>query len=1160
MAGVTQLVSSVSGGNQQAIGSHGAENAALGVFPPSIVRWSIGAHRIGDPSRSGWALNLALAPRDFDAGLLHFTPSLRPITSVGGADTASFGRLEIEAPDSIRPHGIEPPSFSPKLVAPAGAILSLNLSTAPRNQLALQMSWGDDLLTSVGGSDSQAFGGHRIETFLSAEPDGWESQKLGFARATSGAAGNLLLNFDDAMRHQNVSISFTFGGALLLMQAGADSARLGAPGLEKQDGARPHGIDALSVGLSRVHNASLAGGNMVFNLTEVKTQTGANVAMTFGYEGSKGAKPDGWDSMGLGPPALIDNKRVNPAAINSLVVGTPDASHFIRTVVPSPLISLRVGVGVEVENLSKGLLNITLGSQLRFGDPPEIANRTRYVTASSTAPRNGYGAPRVEHDARYLYGAGAIFATGYNTHWISRSPRTLETAGIWPPEPLHNHIVGFERSIEARGWDSQTFGTRIRPDDQRAYPAGFKGGVGEPRAWNWDSHVKLVHQAPHTQFGAWEVWNLRQIARPFFEENKEYWATVSTKNAVANRNRVLGATGTRMDKFGYTDIRLGARVLHPGGVDTFTTAQWYEPMTMAAYRIRSVLFSGLDSFTMSRYHGVINAARAPKAPGWDSAVFGGHTAWKPDRTYYQISAGDQQRIGRAFIADAVREIKLEPHQAIPLPYQGTPKIELRTRYVTPVGVGSLKVSTPGAREQRNIIKTHWGYDPIYWHGQPTVRNLTPELGTWQFDSQRFGAGMIRTEWRNVYPEGWRADQHSKQGIRDRRTWTTPTGIAPIAVPPPQVHKFGGMPEVQRAFPVGFALPQVGGGAQVPPPSMNQWVIRPDEGIDALKVPNNHDVWSGGLTIESGIFGHYFGDAWVSLKIRSVSPQGLNERDNQVIPKVRVSPHTIYAVFESSAQAKTNHPTNANLHYIDHDKDFNTRLTGPGRPAISLRHRVVKAQGLNANGMSSQRIYNAKTWVYPTPWPSPKYGWHKLMPFTETAEQFESQSFAVVGAHEVARPPYTGPQTVKPNGLNAQQFPIKHWISNWVQEKAAQGFDSMTLGSSRPPDTRYMWQTLHVGPPEKPPMDGFDSMGFGEAWISNWVRELQAEGVDAFECEYDLTRFEDRMRVYRVEDEPQPIGVAPVGFEATHYGQPDLRPTVHHILPDGNAEQYRKGAP
>ena len=63
-------------------------------------------------------------------------------------------------------------------------------------------------------------------------------------------------------------------------------------------------------------------------------------------------------------------------------------------------------------------------------------------------------------------------------------------------------------------------------------------------------------------------------------------------------------------------------------------------------------------------------------------------------------------------------------------------------------------------------------------------------------------------------------------------------------------------------------------------------------------------------------------------------------------------------------------------------------------------------------------------------------------------------------------------------------------------------------------------------------------------------------------EYDPRHFEDRMRVTRGGGGPQPkppLIVAPLGFDAIRFNASNVKLGVHVIRPDGNADQYRKGA-
>lgn len=90
--------------------------------------------------------------------------------------------------------------------------------------------------------------------------------------------------------------------------------------------------------------------------------------------------------------------------------------------------------------------------------------------------------------------------------------------------------------------------------------------------------------------------------------------------------------------------------------------------------------------------------------------------------------------------------------------------------------------------------------------------------------------------------------------------------------------------------------------------------------------------------------------------------------------------------------------------------------------------------------------------------------------------------------------------------------------------------------------------------------GFDAAAYGAPWVSLWVRGLQAKGHDSFLSEYDLESFARRMRVRNANDGW--LGRRTVnahGHQSSRVGAPGVRPGTHYIRPDGNADQYRKGA-
>ena len=117
-----------------------------------------------------------------------------------------------------------------------------------------------------------------------------------------------------------------------------------------------------------------------------------------------------------------------------------------------------------------------------------------------------------------------------------------------------------------------------------------------------------------------------------------------------------------------------------------------------------------------------------------------------------------------------------------------------------------------------------------------------------------------------------------------------------------------------------------------------------------------------------------------------------------------------------------------------------------------------------------------------------------------------------------------------------------------------------MGSSRG-DSPYQWQTLHVGPLMPTIPAGFLAEKFGTAWVSMRVRGVELGGWDALEIGYDPAKFAERLRVRNAYVPPGPPAqaVTPMGIGMIKAGVPNVRPGVHYIRPDGNADQYRKGA-
>jgi hypothetical protein len=209
---------------------------------------------------------------------------------------------------------------------------------------------------------------------------------------------------------------------------------------------------------------------------------------------------------------------------------------------------------------------------------------------------------------------------------------------------------------------------------------------------------------------------------------------------------------------------------------------------------------------------------------------------------------------------------------------------------------------------------------------------------------------------------------------------------------------------------------------------------------------------------------------------------------------------------------------------------------------------------------TQSVYLKRRYITPEGLQAYRMGWVNVGDGKQTLTQFGGADSMVAGRPTVAHAPYTGPQTVVPAGIPSMTFGSATWVSMLHRTFQLAGINALVMGSSRG-DSPYQWQTLHVGPPMPTIPLGIYASQFGTTWVSLRVRGLEATGFETFSMDYDLARFADRLRVRNAFVPSGPPGrvITPVGVDALGAGVPNVRPGVHYIRPDGDADQYRKGA-
>lgn len=763
---------------------------------------------------------------------------------------------------------------------------------------------------------------------------------------------------------------------------------------------------------------------------------------------------------------------------------------------------------------------------------------------------------RVEHGVRELLAQGANQAR-YGSVRIANANRTIAPEGIFE-DFAHEHMVGGDRWLKPLGFDASAFGSRIIPEIQAVYPLGFSNPYGWPTVYNqtqiaYPGGFTTGHE-PADQWGRARVFNLVQHITMHFDPdshlNPPAWPQWTK---IENRNKVMGVTGTLMERVPAPYIFNNARPLFPRAIEAPSQPSYYQA-GMVAYRIRRFTLEGVEAPYLSSWSRVYNDAFVIRPAGFDTHLSGQAALENTRRYFNRIGAFDAAVFGLPMVADRIRTLTFEGRYTIGSPLIHLPEVKLYTRYVDAIGSDMSGIGLSSLSIHWRIITPRWTHRDFF--GFADLRNLTPEVRTRGRAADEYGNPLVRLEWRPVKPDGSNMQLFGRAGIADRDRKVFVSGLNAGAIGDKlRVIKMGAPPYSEQNISLlddfGIEIPQ----GQVPWPGLNQFVLyargfESDRyGTPAVKI--------NGATIEAGIREDDYGVPSVRLKNRVVTVAPWTGPIYQPSP-ASITPHTIWAVKEAPQQAKDNHPVRT-LHYVGEvlvangypsgERFGRTRIStylgrinpsslgiesAYGRPRLQLRTRYIQVPGLQAY----------------------RVGYALVSDGNQKIVQFAAADTQVFGRLAVARAPYVGP--IGGKGLASLSIGA-HRVEFFHRQLWPQGHDSQRLGTRRAGDSPYMWQGLRVGPLMPTIPNGFQADLHGEPWVSFRVRDVAIQGFDAFLSEYELEAFDKRMRVTRRE-QPRPAHtVAPVGIFATEFAASDVKPGVHFIRPDGNADQYRKGA-
>lgn len=807
----------------------------------------------------------------------------------------------------------------------------------------------------------------------------------------------------------------------------------------------------------------------------------------------------------------------------------------------------------------------TAGSNFTQYGQVEIWHYKRLLnTAGSNF--NESGSPRIEHGLRSLVFNGAGYSA-YGHPWVSFRVRPVFAPSIHR-ENATNHLIGNHRSLYPIGFSATQFGERIIPIATNIYPQGSVLSLfGLTSA---DLKKKIIKPGgfltagvmPEYRWGYNKVWNTRQYITQNFDVNSDLvppiWP-IWTK--IENRNKIIKAISSEFSKLGSPHAFNYARVILPEpilGVVSNPTI-WD--------RIRRLRLEGLEPPYLSSWVALWNKAAVIKPVGINSQQFGSDASFlNTRRTYNRIGNFETLVFGQPMISFNLRNITFESRYSIEQPRMELPTVKLHTRYVDAQGSVHSGVGMPDLVVKFNIITPRWTL--INYFGWCDVRNKTPVVTTRGKSSDEHGVPYIGLYTRYVTFDSIIATAFGRTTIADTKRTLTVNGFKLSTVSDyTKVTKTGAPPySRQHIYLNGMRdfedIESEGNGIAIPydQVSRNTWVhqnILWVFGFNAFKTGNN-TIHSNGIIQRAGIKIDGYGIPAVRLKNRKIEvEQGIGSQVAVGMP--RLSPHTIWAVKEAPYQAQLNHPASGPLHYVDSDYGWrNPPGSVVGIPRIRGMFEYIQQHSYSVDsvvGIPSVQL--KRRYIQVTGIQAYRFGWHKTGDGTEEIIVFASNSFMYVGSPSV-KGTINLNRSIRVNGILSLQMGGT-WASHYHRKVDAKGFDFMAMGTMKSGDTPYMWQGLRIGPlmPTRPV--GMDHSKYGNHWIGFRVRELKPISFDSFLSEYDYTMFNERMRVTQAQL-PRPIlWVQPIGFDAQGNSVSDIRLKAHYIRPDGNADQYRKGA-
>lgn len=897
-------------------------------------------------------------------------------------------------------------------------------------------------------------------------------------------------------------------------------------------------------------------------------------ANLFGDAGIRNATasftPDSIDSLTFGEQLIADRvRRINTPSIYQNVFGIPIATKTPELNVDS-FDALNIGEPV-VTNYVRYIYPNGFES-LEIDAVNSISMLRRSFEAHGTE-FSEYGEPSISHAIRELltHGFDALEIGVENQLWFK--VRTIEVKGIYEDQKAYSHRIGGTQFVQPFGFDATLFGNRIIPENRSVLAESFKSSeFGEPKTALKLQYVKpigfiTVGLEASDRWGNTCAYNLRQYITQYYDVDSELnppkW---SIWQAIENRNKQIITIGSEMMRFGRGQFDNKARPLLPNGIDSEIFG-----LPFVSHKNRKIGLEGIEPIYMSSWGVVYNAAKAIKPTSFLSTVFEKPNVYTNRRYFPWIGNFESQAFGTPMISDRVRTLSFEQRYSIEPPQINLPTVDLYTRYVDARSKDHAVFGLPSLAIHKKIIAPQWTLR--HYFGDVMLKNKTPQIYLWGTNSDEFGNASIRTQWRELLFKGDECTEFGKPTIafRDRSIqvtsgiigWhvSTKNVVTGSATPPlmPQYIYLNNVSDEEDGElstkikdGLGIGIPW----GQIPNPTLSQNIIEP-LGFNALKFGDNN-IHSNGIIVRDGIkLKDECGNPLVSLKNRTISVNGISSPI--LVGRPQMSPLTIWAVVEAPDQAKENHPSSG-IHFVNSESGGREPGEVFGRATIYM-HRpyldVFSVAPLNLYGNAT--VDHLLRYIRPDGIQAYRMGWHTIGDGKQELRPYLPTDFATFGVTGIRLKDELN-RLINVDSDDHLNFGDAD-VANFNRELLPESFDSLLMGSSWD-GTLYMPQSLNVGFPMPIQPVGNLMESFGKTYIGLKVRDIGAQGFDASVIGYDPRNFNARMRVQRGQGgtKTKPVQtIQAVGFDAFLSNASNVKYAVHYIRPDGNSEQFRKGA-